>query len=89
VIALFPVIVGATQLTEIEDVFAVAVMLVGLSGADGRVADVNATYSELPLAFFARIEKTMIEPAVKPEIVLVVADASAVVVSLLVPFLMT
>jgi hypothetical protein len=89
VIALFPVIVGATQVTVIEVEFACAVTLVGFSGAEGRVAAGNAAYSELPLALIANIENVMIAPAERPEMLLVVADAAAVVVSPLVPFLIT
>jgi hypothetical protein len=50
------VIAGATQDTEIEAVFAVAVTEVGLSGAEGSVAAANAAHSEFPLAFLAWME---------------------------------
>lgn len=47
---------GATQVTVIEVVPAVAVTLVGLSGAEGKVAEAKAAQSEFPFAFWARIE---------------------------------
>jgi hypothetical protein len=50
------VITGATHVTVIDVVPADAVTPVGLSGAEGKVADENATHSEFPLAFLARIE---------------------------------
>ena len=67
--------------------FAVAVTLVGLSGADGSVAEANEIDSESPFAFFARIEKITLLPDVRPETVLVVAVELTVSVSPLVSFL--